>query len=168
METERFSSMGGIPKLFDAQGNCLAAPEVCNQPRFTAPNGVYTTFFYTTYIGYTFPMFFGTSAAAPHAAAVAALLLQANSTLTPGEIYSALEKTAVDMKNQLLWTAMGYNVGSGYGLIDALAAVKYVKGKSGKPPTARPSKLTSTTPKLSKSKKLGPTARPNTLRPTLR
>ena len=39
----------------------------------------------------------GTSAAAPNAASVAILLLQANPDLTPLQIYSILEDTAIDM-----------------------------------------------------------------------
>src|SRR5947199_202043 len=41
--------------------------------------------------------FFGTSAAAPHSAAVAALLLSKNPSLTPAEIQDALRTTAVDI-----------------------------------------------------------------------
>jgi len=128
MEIEDFSSMGGIPKLFDVNGNRLQTPEIRNQPRFTAPDGVYTTFFNSYFPNYPdFPMVFGTSAAAPHAAAVAALLLQANPSLSPSEIYKALETTAIDINDPYSWTSKGYDFGSGYGLVDAYAAVAYVK-----------------------------------------
>lgn len=60
--------------------------------------------------------FFGTSAAAPHAAAVAALLLSGNPSLSPGEISQALESTAVDLGDP------GQDNTYGFGRIDALAA----------------------------------------------
>ena len=44
-----------------------------------------------------FPNFFGTSAAAPHAAGVAALITDLNPSLGPDAIYSVLKTTAVDM-----------------------------------------------------------------------
>ena len=74
-----FSSAGGIPVLFDADGNRLATPEIRSKPGVTAPDGGNNTFFGgdTGLDGDGFPNFFGTSAAAPHAAAVAALMLDA-------------------------------------------------------------------------------------------
>jgi subtilisin family serine protease len=61
----------------------------------------------------SYPNFFGTSAATPHVAAIAALLLQANSTLTPSEIYTALENGAVAIGNA------PPNYQSGYGFVQA-------------------------------------------------
>jgi subtilisin family serine protease len=43
----------------------------------------------------SYPNFFGTSAATPHVAAIAALLLQADAALTPTQIYTALTQSAV-------------------------------------------------------------------------
>ncbi len=85
------SSAGGTPILFDTAGNRLPQPEVRLKPGLTAPDGTNTTFFTTdTFLDDDnangifqsnepgeFPNFFGTSAAAPHAAAVAALLIDA-------------------------------------------------------------------------------------------
>jgi subtilisin family serine protease len=65
----------------------------------------------------TYLNFFGTSAATPHAAAVAALALQAIPTLTPTQIYDALHTTATAMGNP------SPNYESGYGFIDAEAAL---------------------------------------------
>jgi hypothetical protein len=69
-----------------------------------------------------YPSFFGTSAATPHAAAIAALLLQANPTLTPAEIYAALSSTALPMAA----AGSGYNYDSGAGFIQADKAVASV------------------------------------------
>ncbi|MBW4562710.1 MAG: S8 family serine peptidase [Mojavia pulchra JT2-VF2] len=54
--------------------------------------------------------FFGTSAAAPYTAAVAALLLQADPSATPTEVYNALRETADS-------PASGFNSRLGFGLI---------------------------------------------------
>ena len=64
--------------------------------------------------------FFGTSAAAPHSAAVAALLLSKNPSLTPAEIQDALRTTAVDIG------PAGPDDSSGAGRLDALAAAQAV------------------------------------------
>jgi hypothetical protein len=132
-QLEGFSSAGGIPILFDTQGNRLPAGQVRNTPDIVAPDGGNTTFFGGD-IGNVegtdpdnFPNFFGTSAAAPHAAGVVALLLEhagGPASLTPAQIYSILESTAIDMDDP--GTAgfdVGYDFGSGFGLIDANAAL---------------------------------------------
>ena len=64
-----------------------------------------------------FPNFFDTSAAAPHAAAVAALILQANRTLFPQAVYEGLRTTANDMG------PLGFDFESGFGLVNAEGAV---------------------------------------------
>ena len=45
-----------------------------------------------------FDPFFGTSAAAPHAAAIAALVLSGNPGISPAEVRSALTGTAIDIE----------------------------------------------------------------------
>lgn len=67
-----------------------------------------------------FMPFFGTSAAAPHVAAIAALMLQKNPQLTPVNIQETLRDTAVD-----IGTA-GFDDIAGAGRVDALAAVEAV------------------------------------------
>ena len=57
--------------------------------------------------------FFGTSAAAPHAAAIAGLLKAANPSLTPAMVRDALQNTAIDNE------AAGIDRDSGYGIIMA-------------------------------------------------
>jgi Subtilase family/FG-GAP-like repeat len=115
---ESFSSSGATPILFDRLGNRLSTPDPRSQkPEIVAPDGVDTTFFGSDTDGTGFPNFFGTSAAAPHAAGVAALLLQAKPSLTPVQVYRRLESTAIDM------AAPGFDNNSGFGLIWADAAL---------------------------------------------
>jgi len=116
---EYFSSAGGTPILFDANGTPLPAPELRMKPEIVAPDGVNTTFFYSESDrdGDGNPDFSGTSAAAPHAAGVAALLLEASPAATPDAVQAAMESTAIDM------LAAGFDYDSGFGLIQADQAV---------------------------------------------
>lgn len=113
-----YSSGGTTPILFTTAGDPTYDPRA-TKPELTAPDGGNTTFF-----GFdipedpdTFPNFFGTSAAAPHAAGVAALMLQYAPALSPGSIRSLLEQTAIDIGPP------GFDNDSGYGLIQADAAL---------------------------------------------
>jgi hypothetical protein len=115
---EPYSSRGGVPILFDTDGNALPTPEIRQTPDIVAPDGVNTTFFGWDAEPDGFPNFFGTSAAAPHAAGLAALLRQALPAWGPTEIYALMESSAVDME------APGYDFDSGWGLVDGLAAIK--------------------------------------------
>jgi hypothetical protein len=63
--------------------------------------------------------FFGTSAAAPHAAAVAALVLSARPFLTRNQIYAAIINSATDQM------VPGWDRDSGFGTANAQAAVQY-------------------------------------------
>jgi hypothetical protein len=117
---ELYSSSGTTPVLFDLAGNRLPTPDPrADKPGITAPDCVNTTFFFA---GVDiepdgFPNFCGTSAAAPHAAAVAALLLQGRPTLPPFKLYRSLQNTAIDMGTP------GFDNDSGFGLIQADAAL---------------------------------------------
>jgi hypothetical protein len=135
---EFFSSAGGDPILFDVNGTRLTTPVIRQKPDFVGPDGVNDTF-----LGFTladggptdpstvteclnnpaFPNFFGTSAAAPHVASIAALFLQANPSLTPAEIVGFLQSTAVPM--DVTTSGPAPNVSAGYGFVQAnLAANK--------------------------------------------
>lgn len=113
-----FTSAGPTTILFNPDGTRKATPEVRLKPEFSALQGTDTTFFGSSDIeGNGFPNFFGTSAAAPHAAAIAALVKQANPDFTPQQIYQRLESTATDIG------APGRDDLTGVGLINAYDAV---------------------------------------------
>jgi subtilisin family serine protease len=112
---EYFSSTGGTPILFDTLG--ATTFELRQKPEIVAPNGGDNTFFGSDYEGNGWPNFFGTSAAAPHAAGVAALMQSLDPDVTPGQIYSALQDTATEMD------APGPDFNSGFGLVQAAQAM---------------------------------------------
>ena len=94
---EDYSSVGGdLPIYFDSAGNRLPKPDIRHVPQVTATDGGNTTFFTadSKLDPDTQPNFFGTSAAAPHAAAIAALVLQAHGgagSLSPDAMRALLE-----------------------------------------------------------------------------
>lgn len=115
---ENFSSDGPRRIFYNANGsaitpgNFLATGGTLRQkPDIAAADGVATA----TPGG--FNPFKGTSAAAPHAAAIAALMLDANPSATPSQVRQALASTALDIM------APGIDRDSGYGLIDAVDAI---------------------------------------------
>jgi hypothetical protein len=140
---EPYSSAGGAPILFDSSGNRLATPVLRQKPDFVGPDGVNNTFLGFTIASSTFnglsvgsngqlptsiaqcqndasyPNFFGTSAATPHAAGIAALMLQANPAVTPAQIYQALRQSALPMTG----SGATPNYFSGYGFLQADAAL---------------------------------------------
>ncbi len=123
-----YSSQGGSPILFDATGMKLTTPVVRQKPDFVGPDGVNNTFLGVVLSSngsgvaecqndLSLPSFFGTSAATPHAAGVAALMLQSNGSVMPAQIYGALRTSAAAM------TATPPDFLSGYGFIQADAAL---------------------------------------------
>ncbi len=115
--TQPFSSAGGVPIFFDVDGNDIGKV-VRNKPEITAPDGGNNTFFGrdTDFDG--LPNFFGTSASVPHAAGVAALMLEASEKqITPRKVGEVLQTTAIKMDDPST---------SGAGLIQADKAVQEV------------------------------------------
>jgi PKD repeat protein len=129
---EPYSSAGGVPIMFDTNGNALASPQLRAKPAVTATDGVNTTFFFSDSHGNDgIDDFFGTSAAAPHGAGVAALMLDAKPGATPAQLQSALQASAIDMG------AAGFDNDSGAGLIQADAAITALLASGvNTPPTA--------------------------------
>ncbi len=127
--SEYYSSESSVVIYYDDSGNRLATPQVLSKIDLTAVDGVDTTFFgQQINDGDSFPNFFGTSAAAPDAAAVALLMLQVNANLTPDDIRHLEMDSAIPMANQFSSsTATGDNSDSGSGLIQADAAVGFAK-----------------------------------------
>ena len=83
------------------------------KPDVAAADGV------STKTGGLFSPFFGTSAAAPHAAGIAALVLSARPNYTPDQVKAAIRNSALDSM------AVGVDRDSGYGVAMADAAVAY-------------------------------------------
>ncbi len=121
-----FSSWGGVPIVFDAAGNPIA-PIVYNKPEFVAPDGGNNTFFGsdTGRDPDVLPNFFGTSAAAPHAAAAASLLIETGETKASTK--TLLINTAQDMLTP------GFDFGSGAGLIRVPRAMSMALGENASP-----------------------------------
>lgn len=100
-------------------GNFTSSGGIVRQkPDITAADGVATTV--TTVTGLN--PFFGTSAAAPHAAAIAALLLTAHPGITPAQVRTRLTSTAIDIEKA------GWDRDTGAGIIDAYAALRPPSG----------------------------------------
>ncbi len=115
---ESFSSIGGT----------VVGTSARNKPELVAPDGVNTTVKmgqdYPTSAPDGYSNFFGTSAAAPHVAAVAALIMEgkqkySNQQITlPAEIRSILQSSATDMYTP------GFDFSSGYGFVNADSAMR--------------------------------------------
>lgn len=113
---ESFTSAGPATILFSTNGTPIA-PTIRAKPDLASIDGTNTTFFGSDAEGDGRPNFFGTSAAAPHAAAVGALVRQANPTFTASQVYNRLKQTALDI------STVGVDNLTGSGLINAFKAV---------------------------------------------
>ena len=115
-----------MPILFDSEGKRLPNPEYRRSPLVLGPDGSQTTFFGSKVDG-TF-RFYGTSAAASSVAALAGLVLEYNNGFTPCIVYEAFAETASDMDDIAFSSAdEGYDFGTGYGYVNASAAMQYVQ-----------------------------------------
>jgi hypothetical protein len=86
-QAEPFSSRGPVRRLFDVNGVRLATPQTVQKPQIAAADGVSTSVT-------GFNPFFGTSAATPSAAGVAALLRSANQTMSVDELNAIMTDPA--------------------------------------------------------------------------
>jgi hypothetical protein len=105
-EILRFSSRG--PNLF--QGELVSKPDI------VAPGSEIVS---ASHLREGYVQMSGTSMAVPHVAGVVALMLEANPSLSPDDIFSILQKTAHNLG------VPGKDVESGHGRIDALKAVRW-------------------------------------------
>ena len=104
---ESYSSTGPGELLYAADGTPLVQPQKLNAPDFLAPDGANTS---------VFAPFDGTSPAAGEAAAVAALMLQADPSLSNGDVTTLLDDSALPAGAASL---------AGAGLIQANLAVGF-------------------------------------------
>jgi hypothetical protein len=156
---ELFSSAGGVPILFDKSGRRFPFPLVRIKPGLTGPDGGNTTFFIADIAapipGSTepdgFPNFFGTSASAPHVAAIGALMLDQRTRdiaagkrfigpqqLRPEVMYVALRLSAArqDIRQRAgrvtgpiaIPHSKGFDFDSGFGFVDAATALRLTAG----------------------------------------
>jgi hypothetical protein len=128
-EVESFSSDGPRRVFFEADGTPYTPGDLSSsggvvrlQPKIAAADGVSTA-------APGFDPFFGTSAAAPHAAAIAALLLE-SSNITSDGLDQLFAATSLDIE------APGFDRDSGHGIAQALALVSVTLpgGLGGTPP----------------------------------
>ncbi|MDQ1480569.1 MAG: hypothetical protein QOI44_1430, partial [Actinomycetota bacterium] len=92
--SEDYSSRGPVTLYFEPSPshNPLGAPQVLSQPAFAATDDVQTSFF-AQQVGGVW-RFAGTSAAAPQAAAIGALMREKSPALAPAQVIAALSSTA--------------------------------------------------------------------------
>ena len=115
---EQFSSDGPRHVFFNANGTAITPGNfsstggaIRQKPDLAAADGVSTSVS-------GFASFYGTSAAAPHAAAIAALLKSYNPNLTPSQMRAILTTTALDNM------ASGLDRDSGFGIVMATLALQ--------------------------------------------
>ena len=119
--TETFSSDGPRKIFFNPDGTPITPGNLLfgtnggttlTKPELAAADGVFSK-------TPGFLPFFGTSAAAPHAAAVAALVKSARPQYTAAQVLTAMKATALDIR------ATGVDPDSGVGIVMAWEAVQY-------------------------------------------
>ncbi len=117
---ESFSTDGPRRMFFNPDGTAITpgdfsstGGQVFQKPDIAAADGV------TTSVS-GFAPFFGTSAAAPHAAAIAALIRSSNPALTPAQVRVAMTSTSLDIQGA------GVDRDSGSGIVMAYPALQAV------------------------------------------
>ncbi|HKP72549.1 MAG TPA: S8 family serine peptidase, partial [Pyrinomonadaceae bacterium] len=117
-QVENFSSDGPRRVFYNPNGTAITPGNVSStggavkqKPEITAADGVSTT------VSALFNPFFGTSAASPHAAAIAALIKSSNASLTQSQILTAMKNTAIDIE------AAGVDRDAGFGIVMPLPAL---------------------------------------------
>ena len=122
---EPYSSRGGTTIRLSQAG--MPVTILRRKPELAAVDGVDTRFFGSSgdTDGSGYPNFFGTSAAAPHAAGLAALARDLDATAPPGAVYAALLESAFDMGSA------GYDDDSGAGLVQADRALALIAANAG-------------------------------------
>jgi collagen type I/II/III/V/XI/XXIV/XXVII alpha len=111
-----YTSTGPGVILYDQNGNPLTVPVTPHSPTYTSVSGSTTTVA-------GFESFNGTSAAAPNAGAVGALMLQANGALTTAQLTDLLAQSTIPVASNLPNT--------GAGLIQARAGVELANAAGG-------------------------------------
>jgi hypothetical protein len=129
-QIEWFSSDGPRRVFFKADGTAITPGNflagtgggtVLLKPDMTAADGVVTTLPPASGLN----PFYGTSAAAPHAGAIAALIKQGLPNATPAQITNIMKSTALDIM------APGPDKDSGVGIVQAFQAVQSAAGTLG-------------------------------------
>jgi hypothetical protein len=123
-QPERYSSRGPVTHYFGPVTSTSPAPaigtETIVKPNATATDCASTTFFAS--LASDGWHFCGTSEAAPHAAAIAALMRQTQPAATPSSILAALESSAT------AFTTVKKHVAVGAGLLNAEEAITAIGG----------------------------------------
>lgn len=114
-----FFDQNGVPYKPGAFTFRTGGGQVRKKPDVAAADGVSTTL----PSGSGLNPFFGTSAAAPHAAAIAGLLKSVKPLLTPKAIRTNLTKSALDIE------ALGIDRDSGFGILDAFGTLLHAAAK---------------------------------------
>jgi PKD repeat protein len=114
---EPYASNGGNLFLFAPDGTPLSAPISYAKPDATAVDGCLTTEFFRQRPVSGQWRFYGSSASSPNGAAVAALLWQAEPSLSVQQLYARLRSTAHDIG------APGTDSFTGTGLLNAFSAI---------------------------------------------
>ncbi|HYU60172.1 MAG TPA: S8 family serine peptidase [Solirubrobacterales bacterium] len=134
---ESFSSRGPVTHYFGPVAGTspappLPSPSVLPKPDVSATDGVLNTFFPSgTH------RFFGTSAAAPHAAAVAALQLDQDPEASVAEVKAA-QKTTVDPVDAFPPEAQGAGLVDAFDAVVAMGATPLSPSPSPAPPSPSP------------------------------